>query len=328
MERDILTQSPALRPPTPPPHRRPTRPPRLTRARRPPRHRVIPPPPLTRARRPLWYRRTRPPRRRARRCRRTSSSVRRDTASTGHCVGAHGGRARVRGIARRRHAPASGALLRRPGRSRGGPRCRGRTRFRPARAHRRACRHRLVRARRRPARSHRLARSRRPAPSAGPSAAFTRPALAGRAAELAAVEEALGQVAGGRPGFLLITGEPGVGKTRLAEEAVARAQARGFEVAVGRCAAIEGAPAFWPWTTLLERLTAALPAVPADVRDDLPGAGMGERADPEGARFRAYRATAEVLSAASARGRSPSPWTTCSGRTTPRCGCSPTWPRS
>lgn len=141
-----------------------------------------------------------------------------------------------------------------------------------------------------------------PPPSAGPSAAFTRPALAGRAAELAAVEEALGQVAGGRPGFLLITGEPGVGKTRLAEEAVARAQARGFEVAVGRCAAIEGAPAFWPWTTLLERLTAALPAVPADVRDDLPGAGMGERADPEGARFRAYRATAEVLSAASARG--------------------------
>ncbi|MGW3351945.1 BTAD domain-containing putative transcriptional regulator [Nonomuraea rubra] len=137
---------------------------------------------------------------------------------------------------------------------------------------------------------------------ASPSTPFTRPALAGRAAELAVVEEALGQAAGGSPAFLLITGEPGIGKTRLAEEAVARAQARGFEVAVGRCAAIEGAPAFWPWTTLLERLTAALPAVPAGVRDDLPGAGMGERADPEGARFRAYRATAEVLSAAAARG--------------------------
>ncbi|NRQ30840.1 AAA family ATPase, partial [Nonomuraea sp. NN258] len=124
----------------------------------------------------------------------------------------------------------------------------------------------------------------------------------GRVAELAAVETLLDDVAAGAPGFVLITGEPGIGKTRLAEEAVARAQARGFLVAVGRCAAVEGAPAFWPWTTLMERLLGELPELPAELREDLPGSGAGAVADPAGARFRAYQATARVLAAAAARG--------------------------
>ncbi|TMR89206.1 BTAD domain-containing putative transcriptional regulator [Nonomuraea basaltis] len=119
--------------------------------------------------------------------------------------------------------------------------------------------------------------------------------IVGRREELAALDGLLGAVAAGTLGFALITGEPGIGKTRLTEELVSRARAQGYEVAVGRCAATEGAPAFWPWVTVLERLTDLLPLQPAEVRDNLPGVGSATGADPEGARFRTYEAAARVL---------------------------------
>ncbi|MFG1681269.1 BTAD domain-containing putative transcriptional regulator [Nonomuraea sp. NPDC049269] len=121
--------------------------------------------------------------------------------------------------------------------------------------------------------------------------------ITGRRAELTALDGLLEAAAAGRAGFSLITGEPGIGKTRLAEELVSRAGARGFTVAVGRCAATEGAPAFWPWVTVLERLADTLPPLPADVRANLPGVGSATGTDPEGARFRTYEATARALTA-------------------------------
>ncbi|GAA2893106.1 BTAD domain-containing putative transcriptional regulator [Streptosporangium fragile] len=123
----------------------------------------------------------------------------------------------------------------------------------------------------------------------------TERAIAGRREELAALEALLEATAAGTPGFALITGEPGIGKTRLAEEVAGRALAHGYLVTVGRCAAIEGAPAFWPWVTVLERLTDALPPLPAEVRANLPGVGSVTHADPEGARFRTYAAAARAL---------------------------------
>jgi len=45
----------------------------------------------------------------------------------------------------------------------------------------------------------------------------------------------------------LLAGEPGIGKTRLAEQAATIAEARGFRVLVARCREGEGAPAYWPW---------------------------------------------------------------------------------
>ncbi|MEU7829844.1 BREX system ATP-binding domain-containing protein [Nonomuraea sp. NPDC049129] len=121
--------------------------------------------------------------------------------------------------------------------------------------------------------------------------------ITGREEELAALDGLLEAAAAGRTGFSLITGEPGIGKTRLAEALVSRARARGFTVAVGRCAATEGAPAFWPWVTVLERLADALPPLPADVRANLPGVGSATGTDPEGARFRTYEAAARALTA-------------------------------
>ncbi|MFI6603549.1 BTAD domain-containing putative transcriptional regulator [Nonomuraea sp. NPDC050536] len=135
----------------------------------------------------------------------------------------------------------------------------------------------------------------RPPPPSEPRVAER--GLTGRQEELAALDGLLEAAAAGRPGFSLITGEPGIGKTRLTEELVSRARDRGFTVAVGRCAATEGAPAFWPWVTVLEGLADTLPPLPADVRANLPGVGSATGTDPEGARFRTYEAAARALTA-------------------------------
>jgi DNA-binding SARP family transcriptional activator len=57
-----------------------------------------------------------------------------------------------------------------------------------------------------------------------------------------------------RPGFALITGEAGIGKTRLAEEVIAEAEQRGCLVGFGRCHDDQGAPPLWPWRQVLADL--------------------------------------------------------------------------
>ncbi|NAS25707.1 AAA family ATPase [Herbidospora sp. NEAU-GS84] len=139
-------------------------------------------------------------------------------------------------------------------------------------------------------------------PPVVPRASAAPPALVGRERELAAIDGLLTAVQEGTPGLAMIIGEAGIGKTRLAEEAVARAQERGFVVAVGRCAAVEGSPAFWPWIGVLDRLLDSAPGLPGEVRAHLPGTETAAAADPDGARFRTYQAAGRVLSAAVERG--------------------------
>src|SRR5919204_551149 len=71
--------------------------------------------------------------------------------------------------------------------------------------------------------------------------------LIGRERELATllpfVDDAL--TVGG--GLVLIGGEPGIGKSRLAETLIARAVERDARILVGRCWEAGGAPAYWPW---------------------------------------------------------------------------------
>jgi hypothetical protein len=70
-----------------------------------------------------------------------------------------------------------------------------------------------------------------------------RPHFVGRETALAALDGALERARKGVGALLLVTGESGAGKTRLAQEATSRATDRGFEVVLGDCtptAASEG----------------------------------------------------------------------------------------
>ena len=73
----------------------------------------------------------------------------------------------------------------------------------------------------------------------------------GRERELAELRGAFDAARTGRGAFYLVSGEPGIGKTRLAEQAAADAAARGFSVLWGRCWESGGAPAYWPWVQVL-----------------------------------------------------------------------------
>ncbi|MDQ6614860.1 MAG: AAA family ATPase [Actinomycetota bacterium] len=79
--------------------------------------------------------------------------------------------------------------------------------------------------------------------------------MVGRSASLKALENALRDTTAGHGGVGLISGEPGIGKTRLAEEFARRASAGGANVVWGRGHEGEGAPPFWPWVQILEALT-------------------------------------------------------------------------
>ncbi|MDQ2745568.1 MAG: AAA family ATPase [Chloroflexota bacterium] len=67
--------------------------------------------------------------------------------------------------------------------------------------------------------------------------------------------------------LVLLTGEPGIGKTRLAQESALEAGRRGFLVATGRCYEPEQDVPFHPF---LEALAAVYAAVPRSIREDIP----------------------------------------------------------
>ena len=73
----------------------------------------------------------------------------------------------------------------------------------------------------------------------------------GRSDELLALDEALTRAGAGQGRLFLVGGEPGIGKSRLAQECAIRAAGLGFRVLWGRCLEDPGAPPYWPWLQLL-----------------------------------------------------------------------------
>jgi DNA-binding SARP family transcriptional activator len=143
-----------------------------------------------------------------------------------------------------------------------------------------------------------------------PSAAFV-----GRQRELSELAGALQDAAGGQGRLCLVSGEPGIGKSRLATELARHARAQGVQVLVGRCWEAGGAPAFWPWVQSLRSYlrfeardelvselgpgAAEVAAILPELRELIPGLRPPAALESEGARFRLFHAAAEFLRQAS-----------------------------
>jgi class 3 adenylate cyclase/tetratricopeptide (TPR) repeat protein len=91
--------------------------------------------------------------------------------------------------------------------------------------------------------------------------------LVAREAELEHIATALDAVAAGHGRLVLLAGEPGVGKTRLAQETMLAARERGLHILVGRCYEQDTA---LPFSLFLEALTSAIALATPALRAALP----------------------------------------------------------
>ncbi len=153
----------------------------------------------------------------------------------------------------------------------------------------------------------------------------TRRPFIGRRHELTPLQGGINSLLAARGSMFLLTGEPGIGKTRLADEFSALATQQGVRVFWGRCWEGGGAPAFWPWAQVLRALLASdlcnptasdlqysaevemlsgeivqvVPEVQAPGVSPAPVIALP--ADPEQARFRLFDAITRLLKRIAAR---------------------------
>lgn len=140
---------------------------------------------------------------------------------------------------------------------------------------------------------------------------MTRAAFVGREPELAQLGQMLESSVKGSGRLVLVSGEPGIGKSRLAEELATEAESQGATVAWGRCWEAGGAPAYWPWIQALRSLVAGLPPdrlranlgpegaelarLLPEVATALPDSSPTAEVDPETDRFRLFDAATSFL---------------------------------
>ena len=144
----------------------------------------------------------------------------------------------------------------------------------------------------------------------------SRGVFVGREEAMTQLRDALADAYAGCGRLVLVLGEPGIGKTRIAEEIASEGRRRGALVLTGRCYEGEGAPAFWPWLQILRAAGAApdapavlarlggavadvaqlVPELRADLAEQRPGAVLA----PEQARFRLFDAVSAFLRALAA----------------------------
>ena len=135
------------------------------------------------------------------------------------------------------------------------------------------------------------------------------PIFIGRVAERAALSEALQLAAAGRPGFVLISGEAGVGKTRLLIEVAALAAEYQAAAVGGVCVDVApGTLAYAPFVNIVRDLhrggfTASLPpSTQAELGRLVPETSTGRnegKAAGQGGQGRLFAAVRDLLAVAS-----------------------------
>ncbi|MBB2912900.1 DNA-binding SARP family transcriptional activator [Streptosporangium becharense] len=101
--------------------------------------------------------------------------------------------------------------------------------------------------------------------------------LVGRERELGELAALVSRTARPGPALAAVTGEPGIGKTRLLEAFDEHCTGSGHLVLWGRCHDTEGAPPLWPWLQVLGALDRICPP-----RDRTALAGLLEEETPRG----------------------------------------------
>lgn len=135
----------------------------------------------------------------------------------------------------------------------------------------------------------------------------------GRQRELGSLLAQLDAAGEGLGRLVLLAGEPGIGKTRLLGELVARASARGWLVLAGRAYDGDGLPPYLPFVEalgshlaghsaedvrdVLGSAAAGLALLLPDLRERLPGLAPPPSISPEHERYRLFEIVCEFLSA-------------------------------
>src|SRR5262249_50764078 len=132
----------------------------------------------------------------------------------------------------------------------------------------------------------------------------------GRAEEMAVLRAAIDAALGGQASLVMVAGEPGIGKTRLAEEAAAYARLRGAQVLVGRCYEGESASPYSSFVEVIREYVSTRPddalkemgdsasnlakLVP-EIRRRIPDLPSTAAADPNGERMRLFDGVTSFL---------------------------------
>jgi tetratricopeptide (TPR) repeat protein len=148
----------------------------------------------------------------------------------------------------------------------------------------------------------------------GRTSEVSRPFI-GRDREMRSLVEGLDDVLVGRGRLFLVAGEPGIGKSRLADEFTAVARDRGAHVFWGRCWEAGGAPPYWPWVQILRAYVRTrdpdqirgeigpgavdVAQILPELRQMFPELPEPPPVDPESARFQLFDSTATFVANAS-----------------------------
>jgi DNA-binding CsgD family transcriptional regulator/pterin-4a-carbinolamine dehydratase len=137
----------------------------------------------------------------------------------------------------------------------------------------------------------------------------------GRQQEMEELKSALAEARSGQGRLVMLVGEPGIGKTRTAQELAAQAQASGVQTLWGWCYEQQGTPPFWPWVQLIRsyvhlkdpdqlrtemgRGTADIAEIVPEVKQKLPDLEPPPAQEPDQARFHLFDSISTFLKNAS-----------------------------